>query len=112
MNPQSCEHVPANGFKRAVTWLVGISLILLLILNARVSIYAQSSPPNPGSAAQEWDRTTRITQPRLQPPSVTGLPTNGKKLYARIYSWINGAWQYNDFTYTATGGTSPTSSLT
>jgi len=33
--------------------------------------------------------------------SVTGLPTNGEKLYARLYSWINGAWQYNDYTYTA-----------
>ena len=33
--------------------------------------------------------------------SVTGLPTNGETLYARIYSWINGAWQFNDYTYTA-----------
>jgi hypothetical protein len=33
--------------------------------------------------------------------SVTGLPTNGEKLYARLYSLINGAWQYNDYTYTA-----------
>ena len=37
--------------------------------------------------------------------SVTGLPTDGTTLYARLYSWINGAWQYNDYTYTATGGT-------
>jgi hypothetical protein len=34
---------------------------------------------------------------------VTGLPTNGTTLYARLYSWINGAWQYNDYTYTASG---------
>jgi len=44
--------------------------------------------------------------------SVTGLPTNGETLYARLYSWINGAWQYHDYTYTATATpavlTSPT----
>jgi hypothetical protein len=44
--------------------------------------------------------------------SVTGLPTNGETLYARLYSLINGAWQYNDYTYTATATpavlTSPT----
>ena len=34
--------------------------------------------------------------------SVSGLPTNGETLYARLYSLINGAWQYNDYTYTAT----------
>jgi hypothetical protein len=33
--------------------------------------------------------------------SVTGLPTNGKKIYARLYSWINGGWEYTDSTYTA-----------
>ena len=43
--------------------------------------------------------------------SVTGHPTNGEKLYVRLYAWINGAWQYNDYTYTAKGGTSPTFSL-
>jgi len=48
--------------------------------------------------------------------SVTGLPTNGETLYARLYSWINGAWQYNDYTYSAAATpavlTSPTPSST
>jgi len=48
--------------------------------------------------------------------SVTGLPTNGEALYARLYSWINGAWQYHDYTYTAAATpavlTSPTPSST
>jgi len=39
--------------------------------------------------------------------SVTGLPANGEKLYARLYSLINGAWQYNDYTYTATATPTP-----
>ena len=28
------------------------------------------------------------------------LPANGVKVYARMYSKINGAWQYNDYVYT------------
>ena len=31
---------------------------------------------------------------------VSGIPTTGATLYARLYSYINGAWQYNDYTYT------------
>jgi hypothetical protein len=33
--------------------------------------------------------------------TVTGLPTNGATIYARMWSWINGAWQGTDYTYTA-----------
>ena len=33
--------------------------------------------------------------------TVHGLPNNGEKIYARLYSLINGAWQYTDYTYTA-----------
>ena len=33
--------------------------------------------------------------------TVPGLPTNGQPVYVRLYSWINGAWQYNDYVYTA-----------
>jgi hypothetical protein len=29
------------------------------------------------------------------------VPTNGGTLFARIYSLIDGAWQHNDYTYTA-----------
>ncbi len=39
--------------------------------------------------------------------TVTGLPTNALPIYARIYSWINGAWQTNDYTYTASGVPTP-----
>jgi PKD repeat protein len=31
--------------------------------------------------------------------SVTKIPTAGKTVYARLWSYINGAWQYNDYTY-------------
>ncbi len=32
--------------------------------------------------------------------TVTGLPTNGSNLYVRIFSLINGNWEYNAYTYT------------
>ncbi|MGA2085483.1 MAG: hypothetical protein ABSG60_08190, partial [Terracidiphilus sp.] len=32
--------------------------------------------------------------------SVTGLPTYGQTVYARLYSYINGVWQFTDYTYT------------
>jgi len=31
--------------------------------------------------------------------TVSGLPVNGEKIYARLYSIINGATQYNDYIY-------------
>ena len=33
--------------------------------------------------------------------TVTGLPTNGATVYVRLMSYISGAWQINDYTYTA-----------
>ena len=46
--------------------------------------------------------------------TVTGLPVNGSAVYVRLWSLLAGAWQYNDYSYTASGGgtkaviTSPT----
>ena len=34
-----------------------------------------------------------------QSQSVTGIPTTGGTLYVRLYSLINGVWQYIDYTY-------------
>jgi hypothetical protein len=36
--------------------------------------------------------------------AATGLPTNGKKIYARLYSVIGGVWDYTDYLYTAHQG--------
>jgi hypothetical protein len=33
--------------------------------------------------------------------TMLGLPSNGAKIYVRLYSLINGAWQYTSYTYTA-----------
>ncbi|MGA2653977.1 MAG: hypothetical protein ABSF28_25940, partial [Terracidiphilus sp.] len=32
--------------------------------------------------------------------TIPTLPANGVKVYARLYSKINGVWQYNDYVYT------------
>jgi hypothetical protein len=39
--------------------------------------------------------------------NVSTLPANGAKVYARLYSQINGAWQYNDYLYTESGSPVP-----
>ena len=33
--------------------------------------------------------------------TVSGLPTNGSTIHARLYYMVSGAWQYNDYVYTA-----------
>ena len=35
--------------------------------------------------------------------TVSDLPNNGETVYVRLYSLINGAWQYTDYTYKASG---------
>jgi hypothetical protein len=35
-----------------------------------------------------------------QSKTITGIPTTGGTLYVRLYSFINKAWQYVDYTYT------------
>lgn len=42
-----------------------------------------------------------------QSATVANLPANGSLLYVRLWSYINGNWQYEDSTYTASG-TAPT----
>jgi len=41
--------------------------------------------------------------------TVNNLPTNGQPVYVRLYSLINGTWQSNDYTYTASGSPTPAS---
>ena len=41
-----------------------------------------------------------LTTTALTSGQVNNIPTNGGTIYVRLYSLINGAWQYNDYTYT------------
>src|SRR5205823_5362015 len=36
--------------------------------------------------------------------TVTGLPTTGGTLWVRLWTLIRGAWQFNDYSYTACNG--------
>jgi serine protease len=36
--------------------------------------------------------------------TVSGLPTDGRSVYVRLWSYLGGAWQYDDYTYRATTG--------
>ncbi len=38
--------------------------------------------------------------------TITSLPANAVPVYVRLFSKINGVWQYNDYTYTEAGTTS------
>jgi len=39
--------------------------------------------------------------------TVSGLPTDGRALFVRLWSFIGGAWQFRDYTYTASNLPSP-----
>ena len=39
--------------------------------------------------------------------TVSDLPSNSQPVYVRLYSLINGVWQYSSYTYTATGSPTP-----
>jgi len=64
-----------------------------------------------GSATQYglWIGSTGVGSSNLATPpagtntsyTATGLPTDGRTLYVRLWSLINGVWQFNDYTYVA-----------
>jgi hypothetical protein len=44
--------------------------------------------------------------------TVNNIPTNGVTIYVRLYSEINGAWQFADYTFTEAGGPPVAAALT
>ena len=79
-----------------------------------------------GDVAFQWTSKTYITDYQLNVSAVAAgdsdlftykgtaltataptLPANGVKVYARLYSKINGTWQYNDYVYTESGIPTP-----
>ena len=72
---------------------------------------------NPGSGAQgywlyvgssaggsQYHDSGALGSGTLSRP-VTGLPTNGSTIHVRLYTRLGGAWQHNDYSYTAFNGT-------
>jgi 6-phosphogluconolactonase (cycloisomerase 2 family) len=127
----SVTGLPTNGetlYARIYSWINGAWQFNDYIYTAAATpVPAVLTSPTSGStltsssATFQWTAGTGVTQYVLgigstgvgssnlfnstpitaTQASVTGLPTNGETLYARLYSWINGAWQYHDYTYTA-----------
>ncbi len=58
-----------------------------------------------GPGSQDLDYLVSPTA--LSSGLVSNIPTYGMKLYARLYSEIKGAWQYQDYTYTESGAPVP-----
>ena len=56
-----------------------------------------------GPGSSNVYNSAEATTTALTTGLVSNIPTNGVTLYARLYSLINGAWQYNDYTYTEFG---------
>ena len=52
-----------------------------------------------GPGSSDVYNAADATTTALTSPLITNIPTNGATLYARIYSYINGVWQHNDYTY-------------
>jgi uncharacterized protein YbaP (TraB family) len=66
------------------------------------------TPGNTATQFQLWVGTTAGSTNLYNSGTVTvttetvsDLPTNGQPVYARLYSYIDGAWQYASYTYTA-----------
>jgi hypothetical protein len=38
--------------------------------------------------------------------TINALPTDGRIIYVRLWSFVSGAWQFNDYTYKTAGGSS------
>lgn len=55
---------------------------------------------NIGSTLGGRDLYDMVDGPNLS-VQVTGLPGDGRRLYVRLWSWINLQWQYVDYDYTA-----------
>jgi len=82
------------------------------MLSSSSATFAWSGATNV-SEYELWVGSTGAGSSNLNYPGVTtgttetvsGLPTNGKPLYVRLYSKVGGVWQYHDYTYSASGGT-------
>ena len=81
-----------TGSSASFTWSAGVDVTLYEF---------RLGTTGPGSS--NVYNSAGATTTALSSGLVSNIPTNDAKLYARLYSRINGAWQYNDYTYTEFG---------
>jgi hypothetical protein len=53
-----------------------------------------------GNTVGSWEIIQRNTGTGLS-QAVTGIPTDGRTVFVRVWSLLGGGWQFNDYTYTA-----------
>jgi hypothetical protein len=78
-----------TGSSTTFTWTAGIA----------VTQYALYLGTNGGGSSDIYS-SGHITTTSATVPS---LPTNGVTIYARLWSYLSGTWQYTDYTYTESG---------
>jgi hypothetical protein len=76
------------GTSAAFTWTAGSSV-------QRYWLFVGTTQGNNDIYGADQGTNTSAT--------VAGLPVNGKVLYVRLWSYLNGGWQYNDYSYRAAG---------
>jgi len=82
---------PANG-----TTLPGASVTFIWDSGTGVTTYMLWAGRTP-SGNDLWSSPSGTNRSC----NVTGLPTDGSPIYVTLWSWINGAWQSNGYTYSA-----------
>jgi len=58
-----------------------------------------------GTSAGGSDLYNQTTGTALS-AGITGLPTDGRTIYVRLWSMVDDSWEFNDYTYTSVGGQS------
>lgn len=72
------------GTSQTFTWSAGTS-----VSSYQLWLGTTKGGKNIGASSASTARSLKVTR----------IPTQGKTMYARLWSYINGAWQYNDYTY-------------
>jgi hypothetical protein len=78
------------------------------------------SPGSGVSAYELWVGTTGFSSSNISDSgwitatsaTVNNIPTNGGTVFVRLYSLINGAWQFTDYTFNESGGPPTPAALT
>ena len=81
-----------SGTNVTFTWTNGVG-VTSYMLQLGSTVAGSSDLYNPGVTS-------------LTTASVTGLPTLGLTIHARLYSKVSGIWQYTDYTYIESGSSS------
>ncbi len=81
-----------SGSSETFQWSTGVNV-------TQYRLWVGSNPLFTSADADIFRSSALVTTSQL----VTGIPTDGSTIYVRVYSYINGVFESNDYTYTASG---------